>query len=123
MEITFKIRLSYGLFFFFCISAVLSSALGQKESKGTFKRRLELSNQAPLPFESLGVLAAVLNDSGDRHTEVRSWDTFLYWSHQTTDPLRWIRYLPDSEPTGDPSDPKPLTLNPGETLTWTRHLD
>jgi tetratricopeptide (TPR) repeat protein len=123
MNASFKTKLNYGLVILLCVITVLPSALAQKEAKENFKRGLEVSNQSPLPFESIGVLALVSNESGERVTEVRSWDTFMYWSDRTEPPLGWTQYVPDHEPMVAPATPKPLTLNPGESRAWARHLD
>jgi hypothetical protein len=122
VRITVKAMLSYGLVVFFCVGGISLSTPTQEEKGENFRREVRVGNHTPLPFESIGVLVIVSNPSDQGLSEFGSWDPFLF-SAQATSPINWKQYTPEAEPMILPSLPSTLTLSPGESRVWVRHLD
>lgn len=123
MSAIVKVELNHSLAVIVCIAGILSLTGAQEPKAKNFMRELRVSNQTPLPFESIGVLVIVSNPSDRALSEFGSWDPLLFWAEQTISPLSWKQYTPDAEPQILPSPPNTLTLGPGQSRIWVRHLD
>ena len=81
---------------------------------------IAVSNQHPLPFESIGVLVSLQNETNETKKVVASWRVALDIADVQG---QWRLYVPHFEPVAKPPAPSAKIFAPGETKAMFSHLD
>jgi len=99
---------------------------GSKSSKFTpegIRCVMAVAQQTILPYESIGVLIRLRNETAGLKRVVAAWRVSLGIGEITAEGVRWYGYDPDAEPIPGPPEPTAIELGPGESRTWIAHLD
>lgn len=84
---------------------------------------ISVSKQNILPYESIGVLIRLQNETGEPKRPVAAWTARLAIGVIAPEGVTWRGYIPDREPLPSPPIASAILLGPGESKTWMAHLD
>jgi len=101
-----------------CAAGTLVS-LAPHAAAASLKCRIEVSRFSILPYESLGVLVTVTNDSLDKIVATNSWGPGLRVAPETKADVTWIEYHGDLEPLIRPTPAEPREFAAGDRMVYT----
>lgn len=118
-----RIASLFAVGFFLVLSPFGKALHAQGSQVEGIRCTISLSNQRVLPFKSGGVLVTLSNTTDEGKRVVASWQLFLYVGEVTAKGAAFQQYTPDREPIPKPPLPSAILVKPGESETWTAHLD